>query len=169
MKALLIVDLQNDFLPGGALPISNGDEIIEPINQLQNTYDLIIASKDWHPSDHCSFESNWPAHCIQNTYGADFPKKLQTQKIAAIFNKGEDAAKEAYSAFDAPGLEAFLREQGVDALDLVGLALDVCIKATALDAVKRGFKVTVLTHACRGLGSEQEALEQMASSGVIIS
>ncbi len=168
MRALLIVDLQQDFLPGGALPVPKGDEIISIINALQKNYELVIASKDWHPIDHCSFDKDWPPHCVQGTPGADFPKELNTEKIKATFTKGYETTCEAYSAFKSPGLLQFLRQAGVQELDIVGLATEFCVKATALDAVTNGFMTRVIAAACRGIGPNKSVFKEMEEAGISI-
>ncbi len=167
MKALLIVDVQNDFMPGGALGIDGADNVIEVINQLQGDYDLVIASKDWHPSDHCSFEHTWPVHCVEHTKGAEFAPNLKVNKIAKVFHKGVLKHKEAYSAFDAKeGLEAYLHQQSVDEIHLVGVATDYCVKATALDGVRLGFKVVVLLEGCCAIGDKKEIVDQLVANKV---
>ena len=168
MKALVIVDLQNDFLPGGALEVPEGDIIVERINDILNNYDLIIATKDWHPEDHISFASNhknkdvgdvinyeginqilWPDHCIQKSPGSDFPKNFNSSKIKKIIYKGQNSNIDSYSAFydnakDAStGLADFLRIKKVEKVDFVGLATEYCVKFTALDSVSEGFYTRV--------------------------
>lgn len=196
MKALIIVDIQNDFLPGGALAVKDGDQIIPLVNRLQQKFDLVVATQDWHPKDHRSFASVhhkqvgekikltgldqilWPNHCVQETYGADFSSKLQTEKIDKVFRKGTDKTIDSYSGFfdnghkKATGLESYLKEKGVIEVRVVGLATDYCVKFTALDAVSLGFKTTVILSACRGVdlkkGDVQRAIEEMEQKGVHI-
>lgn len=193
--ALLIVDLQNDFIPGGALAVNEGDKIIPIINNLlDKPFDLIIASKDWHPADHGSFAANhpgkkvgehidlhgldqilWPAHCIQGSHGAEFAKGWNTTKIDKIIHKGTDRNIDSYSAFfdnemrKATGLGAFLEEEGVTDLYIAGLATDYCVKYSVLDAVELGIRVHVVIDACRGVNlnphDSEEALRIMAEAG----
>ncbi|MCH9609087.1 MAG: Nicotinamidase [Chlamydiales bacterium] len=171
MRALIIVDVQRDFLPGGALPAPKGDEVIPVINALLDRYDLIVASKDWHPSDHTSFHSQggpFPPHCIQGSEGAAFGKGLETDKIKKTFFKGTEKKRDAFSAFEGTELNTYLHNLNVDEVDIVGLATDYCVKATALDASRLGFKVRVLAAGCRGIGAEKLALQEMEGKGVII-
>ena len=175
---LLLIDLQNDFLPGGALAVSEGDAVIPIANRLiaSGRFEQIIATQDWHPADHGSFAANhpnrrpgnrielnglpqilWPAHCVQNTGGACFAPGLQTRPIARIVQKGTDPAIDSYSGlFDnghrkSTGLAEYLKAQGVRHVYLCGLATDYCVKFTALDAREQGFEVTLIEDACRGV------------------
>lgn len=191
MNALLIVDVQNDFLPGGTLAIPKGDEIIPTINALQEQFDLIIASKDWHPPKHVSFASThgkqpgdtiqmegyvqelWPDHCVQNTWGAEFVPSLKTNKLSYIVYKGKDPQVDSYSAFfdqsgKETGLEYYLKEKRIDDLYVVGLATDVCVRYSVLDALKLGFNVTVFKEGCRGLKEPQKAFKEMQQAGARI-
>lgn len=181
MECLLIVDLQNDFLPGGALAVPHGDEVCPFINNLLlKPYPLVIASQDWHPKKHCSFLAEggiWPVHCVQDTFGADFPKSFDPSKIDHLFRKGKDPAADSYSVFfDEKGrpsnCASYLRSKGVDRLDVVGLATDYCVKQSVLDALKEGFKTTVLLAGCRGVnvhpGDADRAIEEMRKAGAII-
>lgn len=197
MKAFIVVDLQNDFLPGGSLAVSTGPAIIPPINQLLKLpFDIIIASKDWHPKDHRSFASVhgkkpgehiqlnqmdqilWPDHCIQNSFGADFSPDLDTQYIQKIFYKGTTRDVDSYSAFfdnahlKSTGLYEYLKEKKVDDVFIAGLTTEYCVKYSALDALKLGFKTHVIVDACKAvnLSSEDEnkALEEMSKAGVIL-
>lgn len=171
MRCLLLVDVQNDFLPGGALPVPNGDEIIPVINALQKEYDLVVASKDWHPEEHSSFHPHggpWPPHCIQHSHGADFPSTLDTDTIAKVVLKGQARAKDNYSAFDETDLASYLREKKVDHIDIVGLATDVCVKSSVLDALKLGFSVTVIAAGCRSIDPDSRAFEEMRFAGAHI-
>jgi nicotinamidase/pyrazinamidase len=195
MRALIVVDIQNDFLPGGALAVPEGDRIIPLANALQSAYDVVVASQDWHPADHGSFAANhpghqigeridlygleqilWPVHCVQGTAGAEFSTALDTARIERIFQKGIDPTIDSYSAlFDnghrrATGMVDYLKDRGVDEVHLCGLATDYCVKFTALDARKCGFEVVVLRDACRGVnlrpGDDERALQEMADAGV---
>ncbi len=197
MKALIIVDMQNDFCPGGALPVPEGDHIVPLINRLQQQFELVVATTDWHPPEHCSFASNhpghkvgdvveidglpqilWPVHCVQNTPGAALHPALHTARIARLFRKGADPRVDSYSAFfdngrrKATGLAEYLRQQGASQLYICGLATDYCVKYTALDAVELGFATSVLVDACRGVelrhGDVADAIDQMQRAGVNI-
>ena len=178
MKALIIVDVQNDFLPGGALAVPGGDQVIPVINQLSQEFDLVFTTQDWHPANHCSFAAShpgkkigdrilidgkeqilWPVHCVQNTYGAELAGGLHPKMISGgvRISKGTDERVDSYSGFfdnqrkRATGLETLLRQHGVDDLTIVGLATDYCVKATVLDARDLGFNVTVHENACRAV------------------
>lgn len=197
MKALLLVDLQNDFLPGGALAVPEGDQVVPIANALIQQHELVVATQDWHPPDHGSFAANhpgrkpfeeieldglrqtlWPVHCVQNTGGALFAPGLNTRRIARVFPKGMRPRIDSYSGlFDnghrqSTGLGEWLHEQGVSELAVVGLATDVCVKFTVLDALREGFKVNVHTSGCRGVnlkaGDVDRAIEEMGRSGSII-
>lgn len=179
MKTLIIVDPQNDFMPGGSLAVPNGDEIIPVINKLQEKFDLVIASQDWHPKGHASFATShkgksefetidlngieqimWPEHCVQNTTGAEFHKDLKTTKIEAIFRKGTDPEIDSYSAFydnkhlKSTGLSGYLNEKNAEDLYFCGLAAEICVHFTAKDAIKEGFKATIIEDATRALNAE---------------
>ena len=172
-KALLIVDVQNDFCPGGALAVKDGDKVVPVINGIIDKFDLVLASKDWHPVDSVHFEK-WPVHCVQNTYGADFHPDLQTDKIDRVLLKGTQNKDDGYSAFEATNvsLADFLREEGVTDLYVCGLATDYCVKATALDACKLGFRTYVITDAVAAVnlnpGDDKKALEEISSQGCIL-
>jgi nicotinamidase/pyrazinamidase len=195
MKALLLVDIQNDFLPGGALAVNEGNTIIPIVNQLVTKFDLVVATQDWHPTNHESFASNhsggqvgqvidlhgltqvlWPDHCIQNTRGAEFSSELDTETVQKIFRKGTDPTVDSYSGFydndhrNDTGLGTYLREKEVDQLYVVGLATDYCVKFTALDAAALGFETTVITDAVRAVNLDpndgNKALQEMKQSGV---
>lgn len=191
MHGLLIVDMQNDFLPGGALAVPGADELIPLINELQAHFELVVASQDWHPRGHVSFASThgkqpmetleiegrfytlWPDHCIQNTSGAAFPVQLERGRWAHIVRKGMEAQVESYSAFfdergTSTGLQPFLAERGVTSLTVVGVATDYCVKQTVLDACRIGLRVHVHTAACRGIHDSAAAYEQMRSCGALI-
>ncbi|NLI27765.1 MAG: nicotinamidase [Acetobacter sp.] len=181
--ALLIVDVQNDFLPGGALPVPDADDVIDVINALsQLPFGAVIAAQDWHPADHCSFRSAhsaglWPSHCVAGTWGADFPEALRTVSFAAIIRKGMRMEVDSYSAFFdndgtyTTGLAAFLGQRGIRRVFVAGLALDYCVMATALDAVKAGFETFVIADACRAIVPEDahEARLRQAGVGIIVS
>ncbi|MGB4567907.1 MAG: nicotinamidase [Dysgonamonadaceae bacterium] len=172
-KALLIVDVQNDFCPGGALAVKDGDKVVPVINGIIDKFDLVLASKDWHPVDSVHFEK-WPVHCVQNTYGADFHPDLQTDKIDRVLLKGTQNKYDGYSAFEATNvsLADFLREEGVTDLYVCGLATDYCVKATALDACKLGFRTYVITDAVAAVnlnpGDDKKALEEISSQGCVL-
>jgi len=173
MKALLIVDVQNDFCPGGALAVPTGDQIVPVINSMLPQFDLVIASKDWHPSQTAHFDQ-WPVHCVQNSAGADFHPDLNHQEIDQILHKGTGNQDDGYSAFEATNLDLaeFLKQKNVGDLTVVGLATDYCVKASALDAVKQGLKTCVRKDAVRAVNIQpddgRQALEAMKQAGVEI-
>ena len=173
-RALLIVDFQNDFTPGGALAVTDGDAIAAPIEQLARSgqFDLVVATRDWHPPDHGSFSAQggtWPEHCVQGTPGAELHPALDRTLVDVVVDKGQDAATEGYSGFEATGLAALLRERGIDEVTITGLATDYCVLNTALDALHGGFGVTVDSTAVRAVelepGDGQRALEQLRLAG----
>jgi nicotinamidase-related amidase len=173
-RALVIVDFQNDFCPGGALAVADGDLIAGRINELaaSGDFDLVVATRDWHPADHGSFVARggpWPAHCVQGTEGAELHPALERAGVNIVIDKGQDPHTEGYSGFEATQLEDVLREAGVDDLVVVGLATDYCVKNTALDALRRGFSVTVDRAGIRGVevkdGDSELALEHIRSAG----
>jgi nicotinamidase/pyrazinamidase len=174
-RALVIVDYQNDFAaPDGALSVPGGDAIAERINELARSgeYDLVVATRDWHPPDHGSFAEQggqWPVHCVQDTEGAQLHPALDASAIAEVVDKGQDRDTEGYSGFDGTRLADLLREHGVDHVTVVGLATDYCVKHTALHALREGFPVTVDTTAVRGVevepGDSERALEEMRTAG----
>lgn len=174
--ALIVVDVQNDFCPGGALAVPDGDGVVPVVNTLVPQFQTRVFTRDWHPADHCSFapepafeDGSWPVHCVANSPGAALHPGLEVPLDALIINKGEDAAAEAYSGFDGTGLAEMLRTRGVTRVFVCGLATDYCVKQTALDAHAEGFDTVVITDACRGidrpLGSAEEALDHMAAAG----
>lgn len=177
-SALILVDIQNDFCPGGSLAVKDGDAVVPVVNELQKRFDLIVATKDWHPPGHASFVSLWPPHCVQETAGAEFVAALDTSRIARVFLKGTDLEIDSYSGFfdnehrRATGLGDYLKERGVRDVTVVGLATDYCVKFTALDAVMLGFNTTVVIDACRGVeveeGDTARAIEEMSAAGVNI-
>jgi len=197
MKALILVDIQNDFLPGGSLAVPDGDEILPVVNQLITLpFDEIIATKDWHPPHHKSFAAThgaepgqrimlrgleqilWPIHCVQGTYGAEFSKGWNSQSVEKVFHKGTDESIDSYSTFfdnghfKSTGLEAYLHACKVDEVYFAGLATDYCVKYSVLDALKLGFKTYVVVDACRGvnlkLQDSQEALDDIKAAGGIL-
>lgn len=174
--ALILVDIQNDFLPGGALAVPGGDEIIAVVNRIQPLFGLVVAAQDWHPPGHKSFASNhararpfeqitlhglpqtlWPDHCVQGTQGADFAPSLDMRRVETIFRKGTDPEIDSYSAFfdngrrKSTGLADYLHGKGVKSVYLAGLAGDICVWFTALDAAKAGFGTTMVNDACKPL------------------
>jgi nicotinamidase/pyrazinamidase len=166
VDALLIVDFQNDFTPGGALPVERGDEIAGPINALAERFDLVIATRDWHPPDHGSFAGVqvdpekwegidppgiWPVHCVQGTPGAELHPSLDRSQVDVVVDKAQDPNAQGYSAFHGGRLADVLRERGVDHLYIAGLATDYCVKNSVLDAERLGFSVTVVEDAVRGI------------------
>lgn len=197
MTALLLVDIQNDFLPGGALEVKNGDLILPVVNRLlDHKFDHILASKDWHPADHCSFapihhkksgdhvfingaaQILWPIHCVENTSGSEFPSALKSSKIEKVFYKGTDRTIDSYSAFydnahcKSTGLSEFLREKGISNIYVAGLATDYCVKYSVLDAINSGFNVCVIADACKGVNlnphDSETALNEMKKAGASI-
>ncbi|MBX7242216.1 MAG: bifunctional nicotinamidase/pyrazinamidase [Bacteroidia bacterium] len=197
MKALILVDIQNDFVPGGALAVNNGADIIPVIHTIMPHFELIVATQDWHPLSHESFAANhpgektgnvidlhglpqilWPVHCVQHTKGAEFVESLDMSRVNRIFHKGTDKTIDSYSGFfdngrrGATGMGEFLMNQGVKEVYVVGLATDYCVKYTAMDAVSLGFKTVLIEDACRGVnlqpGDVTKAIEEMRRNGVEI-
>lgn len=197
MKALLLVDIQNDFLPGGALAVPNGNDVIPVANRLMPDYELVVATQDWHPADHQSFASQhdgqavgevitvdgidqilWPDHCVQGTPGTEFAMNLDVGGIDHVIRKGTDRLFDSYSGFfdnghhKATGLGDYLKQQGVGAVDVMGLATDYCVKFTALDAIELGFEVRLLIEGVRGVelrsGDCENAITEMRARGVEI-
>ncbi len=172
MKALLIVDVQNDFCIGGTLAVPDGENVVPVINALMNCFSLIVASKDWHPENTEHFEK-WPKHCVQNTFGAAFHPQLDAERIQEVFLKGTGNEDDGYSAFEATNdnLEQFLRSHKVDDLYVCGLATDYCVLSSALDAHKKGFNVLVIEDAVRGVellkGDVERAIEEMKHMGIV--
>ena len=173
-EALIIVDFQNDFTPGGALAVPAGDEVAEHLNALiaSGRFDLVVATRDWHPPDHGSFTAQggtWPEHCVQGTPGAELHPALDRALVDVVVDKGQDPATEGYSGFEATGLEQLLRERGIEDVTIVGLATDYCVKNTALDALRAGFGVTVDSTAVRAVevapGDGGRALEAVRAAG----
>lgn len=194
MKALVVIDPQNDFCPGGALAVADGDSIMQPINAMMDAFDLVILTQDWHPEGHSSFASShegaapftltdmpygpqvlWPDHCIQGSDGAAFHPALDTVRADAVIRKGTNPAVDSYSAFfendkaTATGLAGLLRDRGCEDITMVGLATDYCVAWSALDGVANGFRVDVRLPACRAIdldGSLDKALADMRAAGV---
>lgn len=177
-SALILVDIQNDFCPGGSLAVKDGDAVVPVANELQKRFAVVVATKDWHPPGHASFVSLWPPHCVQETAGAEFVAGLDTSRIARVFLKGTDLEIDSYSGFfdnehrRATGLGDYLKERGVTDVTVCGLATDYCIKFTALDSVMLGFRTSVVVDACRGVevneGDTARALQEMSAAGVNI-
>jgi len=197
MKALIIVDIQNDFLPGGALALPDGDAVIPVANKLQRAFPLVVATQDWHPANHGSFAAShprkkvfeqielnglpqtlWPVHCVQGTHGAELAAGLNRDRIANIFHKGTDAGIDSYSGlFDnghlkSTGLGEWLKAQRVAEVYICGLATDYCAKFTALDAAKMGFRTYLIEDASRGVNlrpaDAKNAIEEMKRAGIKI-
>jgi nicotinamidase/pyrazinamidase len=184
VDALLIVDFQNDFTPGGALAVPEGDLVGRPIGELIDSFDLVVATRDWHPPEHGSFvgvdvdpalwkgmdpPSIWPVHCVQGTEGAELHPSLDRARVDVVIDKGQDPLSQGYSGFQDTRLADILRERGVDRLFVVGLATDYCVKNTVLDARRLGFDVTVVEDAIRGVevapGDSDRAKEEMRAAG----
>ncbi len=195
MRALIFVDLQNDFVPGGALAVPRGDEVVPLANRLAERFDLVVATQDWHPADHGSFAAEhegrdpgdsidlggleqilWPVHCVQETPGAAFVEALDMRSVKKVFRKGTEQDIDSYSGFfdngqrRATGLGGYLEEQSVTEVYLLGLATDYCVKFTALDARSLGFETHLIEDACRGVdltpGDVDRAVEEMRATGV---
>ena len=175
-EALVIVDFQNDFTPGGALAVPRGDEIAERLNALaaDERFDLVVATRDWHPPEHSSFAAQggpWPVHCVADSEGAQLHAGLDQALVDVIVDKGTDPSTEGYSGFDGTDLATLLRDRGIDRITVAGLATDYCVRATALDALAAGFAVTVDDRASRGIDPEGTAgaLEDVRAAGGRIS
>jgi nicotinamidase/pyrazinamidase len=173
MRALIVVDVQNDFCPGGALAVPGGDAVVDAVNRMASDASFVVATRDWHPPDHGSFSAQggpWPEHCVQETPGAGLHGGIDSDQIDVVLDKGVVSDREGYSGFEDTGLEQLLREHGVDAVDVVGLALDYCVKATALDARRAGFDVTVHRGATRAVevspGDGERAVDELRAAGV---
>jgi nicotinamidase/pyrazinamidase len=176
-RALLIIDFQNDFTPGGALGVDEGDTIAPKINALaaSGDYDLVIATRDWHPADHHSFEAQggiWPVHCVAGTQGAQLHPDLDRTKIDITVDKGQAVDTDGYSGFEGTDLEETLRERGITQVTVVGLATDYCVKNTALDALRAGFQTTVDSSAARAVevhpGDSEAALAEVRAAGGVV-
>ena len=197
MKALVMVDLQNDFMPGGSLAVVDGDTTVPMANWLAARFPLVVATQDWHPQDHQSFAVNnpgrlvgdvinlngcqqvmWPAHCVQNKFGADFHPDIKQEQIHKVFQKGMNAEIDSYSGFFdnnrlyPTGLEEWLKKKEVTDIYICGLATDYCVKYTALDAISLGFKTWLIEDACRGVdlqpGDSARAIAEMQAAGIKI-
>jgi len=173
--ALVIVDVQHDFLPGGALGVAEGERIFAPIAQLAPRFKRVYATRDWHPANHSSYAAQggpWPVHCIAGTHGAAFDPRLDLSTVDVVIDKGTAAETDGYSGFAATTLDGDLRAHGVQRIFVVGLATDYCVKMTALDAVDEGFRVVVLEDAAAAVnvdpGDEALALEDLRAAGVAI-
>ena len=176
-EALVIVDFQNDFTPGGALAVREGDRIADRVNELaaDPRFDLVVATRDWHPADHGSFAERggpWPVHCVQGSEGAELHPSLEGERVDVVIDKGTDPDTEGYSGFEGTALGELLRERRIDRVTVVGLATDYCVKNTALDALRLGFGVTVDRDAVRAVevepGDSDRALEEMREAGAEI-
>ena len=197
MKALILVDLQNDFCPGGALAVPEGNAVVAVANGLMSKFELVVATQDWHPANHRSFASNnpgaeigqaidvdglsqimWPDHCVQQSSGADFRADLRNDAIDEIIQKGTDPGIDSYSGFfdnghrQATALDNYLKTKGVDEVYVCGLATDYCVKFTALDAAELGYTTYLIKDACRAVnlspGDDQKAVDEMKAAGVSI-
>jgi nicotinamidase/pyrazinamidase len=176
-EALLIIDFQNDFTPGGALAVRDGDAIADRVNELarDDRFDLVVATRDWHPADHGSFVEQggpWPPHCVQGSEGAQLFPALERAEVDVVIDKGQDPGTEGYSGFEATNLAELLRGRGIDKVTIVGLATDYCVKNTALDALREGFEVTVDSEGVRGVeveeGDSERALEELREAGATV-
>jgi nicotinamidase/pyrazinamidase len=194
MNALLLIDLQVDFAPGGALPVPEGDQVVAIANTLMRKFDVVVATQDWHPANHGSFAANnpgrmpgelialdgleqilWPVHCVQDSNGAELLPGLNVELISHISRKGLNPMVDSYSGFfdnghrQATGLESWLMQRGIDELVIMGLATDYCVKFTVLDALELGFGVTVVRDGCRGIdlhkGDVERAFAEMTDKG----
>jgi nicotinamidase-related amidase len=176
-RALIIVDFQNDFTPGGVLPVPDGDAIAGRLNKLaaSGDYDLVVATRDWHPADHSSFAVNggpWPVHCVQGSEGAELHPALDRSRLDVIVDKGQAVDTDGYSGFAGTDLDALLHERGITQVTVAGLATDYCVKNTALDALRAGFAVTVDSTAVRGVeiepGDSERALAEVRAAGGVM-
>ncbi len=197
MNALILVDIQNDFVPGGALAVREGDQVVPVANRLMPQFDLVVATKDWHPVDHLSFAGQhtgkgvgevidldglpqvlWPDHCIEGTAGAEFVSGLNLAGIDCIFEKGTNRTVDSYSGFfdnghrQATGLDECLQQRRIAEVFVMGLATDYCVKFTAMDAVELGFRTHLILDGCRGVdlspGDVDRAVEELQNAGVHI-
>jgi nicotinamidase/pyrazinamidase len=197
MKALIVVDVQNDFIPGGALAVPEGDRVVPVCNRLMDYFELVVATQDWHPLNHASFAANdpgrsvgdvvdlnglpqvlWPVHCVQDTPGAKFAPGLNVQRFSCVFRKGTDPEIDSYSGFfdnghrKATGLDQYLSSKNIKDVYVCGLATDYCVKFTALDAYQLGLKVHLVEDGCRGVNLEPEdvgrAVQEMRNKGITV-
>ena len=172
-SALLVVDVQNDFCPGGALPTPQGNKVVPIINKLMDKFAIIIASRDWHPESTSHFDK-WPVHCVRETNGADFPVELRRENFNQIFEKGTGTKDDGYSAFEATNcnLVQYLRENKIVELYVAGLTAEYCVKSTVLDSIKQGFKTLVIKEAVEGLRMQKKDFEnsftRIEEAGAII-
>jgi nicotinamidase/pyrazinamidase len=174
--ALIVVDVQNDFCPGGALPVPDATLVVRPINLIVHKFDRVVFSRDWHPRDHCSFgdppefrDGSWPEHCVENTPGAEFHGDLIVPMDALVIDKGTDHDKEAYSAFQGTvSLLGKLKDWDIARVFVAGLATDFCVRATALDAQRFGFETWLVVDAVHGVteAGSQAAIAEMRAAGV---
>jgi nicotinamidase/pyrazinamidase len=174
-EALLIIDFQNDFTAGGALAVPEGDDIGGPVRRLAGHFEHVIATRDWHPPDHASFETEggpWPVHCVAGTPGAELHPAMEGIDVDELVDVGRERDDEGYSGFENSDLAEMLRARGVDRVAVVGLATDYCVRASAIDACREGFDVTVVEDAIRGVevnpGDSERALEEMREAGARI-
>tara|TARA_B100002049_G_scaffold224363_1_gene195608 strand:- start:204 stop:794 length:591 start_codon:yes stop_codon:yes gene_type:complete len=193
MKVLVIIDVQNDFLINGSLEVPDGNDVIEPINEIIKNYALVVATKDWHPLDHVSFVSNhqgkkigdvvkvnnldqilWPVHCVQESRGSDFPTTLNIKAINKIIYKGTNSQIDSYSGFHdngkirSTGLSDYLKAKNITSIDYVGLVTEYCVKFTVFDSIKEGFRSRVILKGIKGINLEEsnKALKEMRSKGI---
>jgi len=193
MKVLVIIDVQNDFLINGSLEVPDGNDVIEPINEIIKNYALVVATKDWHPLDHVSFASNhqgkkigdvvkvnnldqilWPVHCVQESKGSDFPTTLNIKAINKIIYKGTNSQIDSYSGFHdngkirSTGLSDYLKAKNITSIDYVGLVTEYCVKFTVFDSIKEGFRSRVILKGIKGINLEEsnKALKEMRSKGI---
>src|SRR3954470_24141502 len=171
-SALLIIDVQNDFTPGGALAVPDGDAVIEPINELaaSDAFDLVVATRDWHPPHHRSFRAEggpWPEHCVAGQAGAQLDSRMASDHIDIVIDKGTAPQAEGYSAFENPELPKLLRDEQVDRITIAGLATEYCVRSTALDALAEGLDVTIDSTATRGIDADaaRHALDELEAAG----
>lgn len=195
--ALILVDLQVDFMPTGMLPVAEGDQVVPMANALMPAYRTVVATQDWHPANHGSFAANhpwrkpgqvielhglsqvlWPIHCVQDTWGSEFVTELNTAAIDKVFRKGTDPTIDSYSGFydnghrKSTGMAEWLKDRGIEEVHVLGLAADFCVKFTVLDALKEGFKTTLIREATRGVdlqpGDVERAVTEMREAGALI-
>jgi nicotinamidase/pyrazinamidase len=171
-EALLIIDFQNDFTAGGALAVPDGDAVADHLNELASSdrFDLVVATRDWHPPDHSSFAAQggpWPEHCVAGTEGAQLHPALDAARVDVVVDAGTAPDTEGYSGFDGTDLAILLRERGIDRVTVAGLATDYCVRATALDALREGFDVTVDEAGSRGIDADDaaRALDEVRAAG----